>query len=299
MPTPHTLRRATPADAAGIAALDAARHGWDTDAITTSIRAALERGRDKVWVVVTDRVVAHGKVVFVDAKTTGPDARGVRTGFHLMGVVVDPAMQRRGLGSALVRARVDWIASQGGTEALYFTAHDNHASLSLHDGFERIADDVRYPRLLEQKRQVLHRLPLMPRHPLRLSTDVPTTAVMALYEAVGWTAYTREPDTLMRSIAGSTFVATRWDDQQLIALCRVVSDDAGLAYLQDVLVHPGHQRKGLGRQLVRLALDRFDHVRQFVLLTDDRPEQHAFYTSLGLTDTRSTPLHTFVRMPGV
>lgn len=36
--------------------------------------------------------------------------------------------------------------------------------------------------------------------------EVPREAVVALYEANGWTAYTRDPDALMRAIAGSTHV---------------------------------------------------------------------------------------------
>lgn len=125
---------------------------------------------------------------------------------------------------------------------------------------------------------------------------------LALYEAVGWTVYTREPEVLARAIAGSTWVAVVREQGRLVALARCVSDDATFAWLQDVLVHPEHRRRGHGRVLVEAALARFAHCRQFALMTDDRPEQTAFYESLGLVrlDKATTAtLRTFARMPGL
>ncbi len=78
-----------------------------------------------------------------------------------------------------------------------------------------------------------------------------------------------------------------------------MSDDATMAYLQDILVDPSYQGRGLGRSMGRLALDRFDHVRQFMLLTDDRPRQAAFYRALGLVDIEGSSLRCFARMPGL
>lgn len=122
---------------------------------------------------------------------------------------------------------------------------------------------------------------------------------LALYDAVGWSAYTRDPDRLVSAIRGSGLVATARDDGgRLVGLARVVTDGASILYLQDVLVEPGAQRTGLGRQLVGALLDRFPEVRQKVLLTDDDPTQKAFYESLGFADTREAhggALRAFVR----
>jgi hypothetical protein len=62
------------------------------------------------------------------------------------------------------------------------------------------------------------------------------------------------------------------------------------------------ERGGCGEHgLVERCMERFEHVRQKVLLTDDRPEQIAFYQSLGFHNTRDlldTPLNAFVRIEG-
>ena len=121
---------------------------------------------------------------------------------------------------------------------------------------------------------------------------------LALYDAVGWSAYTKNPDGLLRALAGSTRLATAREDRRLVGLARVVTDGASILYLQDVLVHPDAQRTGLGRRLVTALLDEYPDVRQKVLLTDDEPAQKAFYESLGFGDTREVHggvLHAFVR----
>jgi len=126
-------------------------------------------------------------------------------------------------------------------------------------------------------------------------------ALCDLYTAVGWSIYTADPDRLSAAIEGSSFVVVALDEDRLIGLARAISDDATVAYIQDILVQPSHQGQGLGRRLVQAILDRYSHVRQKILLTDDRPEQLQFYASLGFANTREltrTPLNAFVIIEG-
>jgi ribosomal protein S18 acetylase RimI-like enzyme len=125
--------------------------------------------------------------------------------------------------------------------------------------------------------------------------------LLALYNSVGWVGYTAKPLELMAMVANSTFVQSCWEGERLVGLARVVSDDFSIMYLQDILVDSEYHRKGIGRGLVKRCLERFEHVRQKVLLTDDRPEQIAFYHSLGFHNTRDlvkTPLNAFIQIKG-
>ncbi len=134
---------------------------------------------------------------------------------------------------------------------------------------------------------------------IRTGGDVPADALVGLYDRVGWTAYTRDREGLIRAIARSTWVATAWRGDSLLGLIRVISDDVAIAWLQDVLVVPEEQRTGIGRALAARALERFAHVRSFALMTDDEARQHAFYRSLGLQEIREAfggVLHCFLRM---
>ena len=123
---------------------------------------------------------------------------------------------------------------------------------------------------------------------------------------MGWTAYTKDISKLHRAILGSSFVVAvtieKNDTEILVGLARAISDDASIAYIQDILVHSEHQGNGIGKTLVRTILNRYQHLRQKVLLTDYRPEQITFYQSLGFSNTRSlrrTPLNAFVMIDGI
>ncbi|GGL87602.1 N-acetyltransferase [Curtobacterium citreum] len=132
-----------------------------------------------------------------------------------------------------------------------------------------------------------------------ISSERPTTdELVDLYDAVGWTAYTRDPAVLRRAVDGSHRVlAARDDDGVLVGLVRVVSDGATIAYVQDLLVRPAAQRTGVGGALLDAVLERYGHVRQTVLLTDAEPGQRAFYESRGFTeahDVEPSSLRAFV-----
>lgn len=134
--------------------------------------------------------------------------------------------------------------------------------------------------------------------------DEPDTAeLVTLYESVNWTAYTDDPDSLAAAVAASTFVVTARDDTGLlVGLARALSDDVSVFYLQDLLVHPDHQRQGIGRGLLDICLERFANVRQRVLLTDDEEHQHRLYRAAGyhnVADITSVPVNAFVSFKGV
>ncbi len=117
---------------------------------------------------------------------------------------------------------------------------------------------------------------------------IPTTGeLVRLYDSVGWSRYTADPQTLTDGVSNSLRVATAWTKQgELIGLARVVGDGYTVAYLQDVLVHPTWQRTGVGRWLVQEVFTPYAHVYQQVLLTDDEPRQRAFYESMGFKEIR-------------
>ena len=125
-----------------------------------------------------------------------------------------------------------------------------------------------------------------------------TDELVALYDAVGWTAYTQDLAALTAAIAGSHTVLTARDgDGHLLGLLRTVSDGVTIMYVQDVLVLPSAHRSGIGGALLDAVLQRYAGVRQTILLTDDEPGQRAFYESRGFVEAHDIgpqPLRSFV-----
>ena len=133
---------------------------------------------------------------------------------------------------------------------------------------------------------------------IRVAPELPFDDVLALYESVGWVAYTRDPERIRAALRGSSFVAAAYTAGRLVGLVRAMSDDTMINYVQDVLVHPDAQRSGIGAALMGAVAQRYAHVRQHVLLTDDEPRQRAFYESLGYAEIRDFgegTLRAFVR----
>ena len=117
--------------------------------------------------------------------------------------------------------------------------------------------------------------------------------VLALYQAVGWNMYTRDPKKLERAIAQSLSVLGAYDGDQLVGLIRAVGDGETILFIQDLLVLPSYQRQGIGRQLVNALVDQFPQVRQRVLLTDDQPQTRAFYENIGFVQSSKVGVIAF------
>ena len=105
--------------------------------------------------------------------------------------------------------------------------------------------------------------------------------ILRLYDAVGWVAYTKDPQALREGYRNSLLTLAAYEKDELLGIIRVVGDNATIIFVQDIVVFPEHQRKGVGSALLRAVMERFAHVRQLELTTDCTPKTIAFYKSLG------------------
>lgn len=133
---------------------------------------------------------------------------------------------------------------------------------------------------------------------IRAYTDYREAEITALYAAVGWSAYTGDPAVLRRGFEGSLLVLAAYEDDTLAGIARAVGDAATVVYIQDILVHPGYRRRGIGSALLNSILEKYSGVRQVVLVTDDTPETAAFYRSAGFTELSGMHCVGFMRISG-
>ena len=126
--------------------------------------------------------------------------------------------------------------------------------------------------------------------------DLNHTNILALYSDAGWTNYIKDMPKLMRGIANSLDVLSAWDDEKLVGLIRTIGDTETIIYIQDILVRKEYKRKGIGRNLMQQILDKYQDVRQIILLTDTELEQIYFYESMGLKDSILTNSKTFMKV---
>jgi GNAT superfamily N-acetyltransferase len=110
------------------------------------------------------------------------------------------------------------------------------------------------------------------------------TEILRLYNEVGWTAYTEKPQVLEQGYKNSLLVLAAYENDELLGIIRVVGDGYTIVFVQDILVFPNNQRKGVGTALLKSVLDRYPEVRQIELITDNTPKTIAFYKSLGFSE---------------
>ena len=108
--------------------------------------------------------------------------------------------------------------------------------------------------------------------------------ILELYASVGWTAYTKHPDVLRKGFENSMLTLAAYEEEQLVGIIRTVGDGYTIVFVQDILVFPEHQRKGVGSALLQAILDRYSHVRQIELATDNTEKTVAFYRSMGFKE---------------
>lgn len=131
---------------------------------------------------------------------------------------------------------------------------------------------------------------------IRAYTEYNEAEILGLYASVGWTAYTDDPVALRNGFANSLLTLAAYEEAALAGLIRVVGDGHTIVFVQDILVRPQFQRRGIGSALLQAVLNRYAGVRQIELFTDDTPETAAFYRSMGFRELTELGCRGFMKI---
>ena len=105
--------------------------------------------------------------------------------------------------------------------------------------------------------------------------------VLHLYQAVGWTNYTNQPQMLEQALSHSLVIYLALDGDAVVGLIRLVGDGFSSVLVQDLIVLPIYQRQGIGSALMKEALEDYKDAYQVQLVTDQTEKNVGFYSSLG------------------
>ena len=120
--------------------------------------------------------------------------------------------------------------------------------------------------------------------------------VVNLYSSVGWTNYTKRREILQQAYENSLYILGAYDDDKLIGIIRAVGDGFSVVFIQDIIVLPEYQRKGIGLKLLQAVMNKYKDVYQMELLTDNTEKTKAFYRSAGFTPSDDMGCMAFIRM---
>ena len=111
--------------------------------------------------------------------------------------------------------------------------------------------------------------------------------ILHLYQAVGWTNYTHQPQMLEQALSHSLVIYLALDGDAVVGLIRLVGDGFSSILVQDLIVLPSYQRQGIGSALMKEALEDFKEAYQVQLATEQTEKNVGFYRSMGF-ETLST-----------
>ena len=131
---------------------------------------------------------------------------------------------------------------------------------------------------------------------IRELTTFEPDVLLDLYNSVSWTNYTRAPEMLLKAYENSLLTLGAYDDNKLVGIIRTVGDGFSIVFIQDILVLPEYQHKGIGTQLIHEIMDRFPDVYQMELMTDNTAKTVSFYQSVGFVKADDMGCCAFVKM---
>ena len=105
--------------------------------------------------------------------------------------------------------------------------------------------------------------------------------VLHLYQAVGWTNYTDQSEMLEQALSHSLAMYLAFDGEKIVGLIRLIGDGFSSVLVQDLIVLPIYQRKGIGSALMKEALEDYKDVYQVQLVTEQTERTLGFYRSMG------------------
>ena len=104
---------------------------------------------------------------------------------------------------------------------------------------------------------------------------------MHLYQAVGWTNYTHQPQMLEKALSHSLAIYLALDGDAVVGLIRLVGMVSHRFFVQDLIVLPSYQRQGIGSLMMKEALADLQDAYQVQLVTEQSEKTLGFYRSLG------------------
>ena len=108
-------------------------------------------------------------------------------------------------------------------------------------------------------------------------------AVIELYRAstLGERRPVDDRERMAAMLKNANLIITAWDGKLLVGISRALSDFCYITYLSDLAVRVSHQRKGIGKELIRRTQSAAGPKTTLLLLA--APAAENYYPHLGFT----------------
>ena len=119
---------------------------------------------------------------------------------------------------------------------------------------------------------------------------VPVKALTDLRQSVGWNKMVNE---YKNPLLTSYFHIAVYEDEMLIAYVDCVSNGVTDAYIQDLMICPSYQGKGLGTVLMNKMIDYLREKHIYMISVIFEESLKPFYEKLGFNNMLSGQIQTY------
>jgi ribosomal protein S18 acetylase RimI-like enzyme len=117
----------------------------------------------------------------------------------------------------------------------------------------------------------------------RAGNNLDVDTVIGLYRAcsLGARRPSDDRERMAAMLANANLVFTAWDEELLVGISRSVTDFVYATYLSDLAVRETYQKRGIGRELIRLTQEAGGPKTLVILLA--APAAVDYYPRIGFT----------------
>ena len=121
-------------------------------------------------------------------------------------------------------------------------------------------------------------------------------AVKDIYRKESWNAYLKDDEKLIRAFDNSLYIMGAFDDYKLVGFIRCVGDGEHILVVQDLIVEPEYQQRGIGTYLFKTIMQKYSKVRMFMVITDiEDIVDNEFYKSFNMKKLEDMNMIGYIR----
>lgn len=117
-----------------------------------------------------------------------------------------------------------------------------------------------------------------------------------IYKKESWNTYLRDDEKLIRAFDNSLYIMGAFDNCKLVGFIRCVGDGEHILVVQDLIVEPKYQQRGIGTYLFKTIMQKYSNVRMFMVVTDlEDIVDNKFYKSFNLKKLEDMNMVGYIR----
>ena len=114
-----------------------------------------------------------------------------------------------------------------------------------------------------------------------INNDITSKDIIDVFKSVGWN---KDENNIVEAFKNSYYI-TAYDENKLVGFARAISDNHYYTGIYDVVVRPDYQKKGIGKKLVTMLVDKFRGNYFFLTYTEGNKE---FYENCGFIENKNS-----------